>query len=295
MSSLNIFPRSYLFVPAHREKFFNKLNALRYDCIIFDLEDAVPLHQKQLARDTLSQFIINSNILQQKKVLLRINPVTSKYFIEDIEFACFHHIQNLVIPKVNSIDDLSSVKSCVVSKSDFDSDLNLYPLIETPHAIENVFTISSHSSCHSLIFGHEDYLDSINASDTPSQANLIFARSRIVNAARAFHKGAIDSPYLHLHNQDGCLKYARRSFTFGFDGMLVLHPLQLEVVNSAYMPSSCQFHEASTIIKDCKESISDGNSVIFKDGVFVAPPILKKARKTVAKYLYFNNSLREND
>jgi len=290
MSTSNIFPRSYLFVPAHREKFFNKLNTSPSDCIIFDLEDAVPPQQKEIARNMLGLFIRNSDILQQKRVLLRTNPVSSSFFMADLEFACSHHIQNIVIPKVKTIEDLSIVSAGFVSKSGSDSDLNLYPLIETPHAIENVFEIASFPSCHSLIFGHEDYLDSINASDTSSQDNLIFARSRIVNAARAFHNGAIDSPYLHLHDQDGCLKYARRSFTFGFDGMLVLHPLQLEVVNSAYMPSSAQFLEASTIIEDCKQSLSGGNSITFKDGVFIAPPILKKAKKTVAKYLYFNKS-----
>ena len=71
--------------------------------------------------------------------------------------------------------------------------------------------------------------------------------------------------------------------------MLTLHPLQLEVVNSAFMPTREQFLESSRIIEDSRKSSSGGTSITFKDGVFIAPPIIKKAKKIVEKYLYYNH------
>ena len=140
MENLNIYPRSYLFVPSHQKKFFKNLYDYSCDCIIFDLEDAVPLNQKCEARTTLSKFLRSSNIVESKNILLRVNPVHSIFFESDLVFALSHGIFNVVIPKVNSQHDLTSTVD-LARDSNFADNLKLYPLIETPNAVENVFNI----------------------------------------------------------------------------------------------------------------------------------------------------------
>src|SRR5436190_571622 len=43
-------PRSFLYVPANREKFLDKAMALPADAFILDLEDSVPVPEKENAR-----------------------------------------------------------------------------------------------------------------------------------------------------------------------------------------------------------------------------------------------------
>ena len=43
-------PRSFLYVPANREKFLDKAMGLPADAFIFDLEDSVPVPEKENAR-----------------------------------------------------------------------------------------------------------------------------------------------------------------------------------------------------------------------------------------------------
>ena len=43
-------PRSFLYVPANREKFLEKSLGLSADALLFDLEDSVPAAEKENAR-----------------------------------------------------------------------------------------------------------------------------------------------------------------------------------------------------------------------------------------------------
>jgi predicted NBD/HSP70 family sugar kinase len=47
--------RTLLFIPGNNKRFIEKVKSLNADIICFDLEDSVPLNEKQTARDFVSQ------------------------------------------------------------------------------------------------------------------------------------------------------------------------------------------------------------------------------------------------
>jgi citrate lyase subunit beta / citryl-CoA lyase len=71
---------------------------------------------------------------------------------------------------------------------------------------------------------------------------------RILMAARAHDKQAIDGPYLQIRDVDGFRRVAARSAALGFDGKWVLHPSQVEVANEVYSPSQDDYDHAELIL-----------------------------------------------
>ena len=65
--------RTLLFIPGNNKRFIEKAKSLNADIICFDLEDSVPLNEKQAARDLVSE------ALEEKKIM-----VTEMYTFESI-------------------------------------------------------------------------------------------------------------------------------------------------------------------------------------------------------------------
>jgi len=71
---------------------------------------------------------------------------------------------------------------------------------------------------------------------------------RILMAARAHDKQAIDGPYLQVRDIDGFTRVAGRSAALGFDGKWVLHPDQVAAANEVFSPLQSDFDHAENIL-----------------------------------------------
>src|SRR5690606_19513982 len=103
--------RSKLFVPASRpELFFKALNS-QADAISFDLEDSVLHDRKGYARDELTKLFDSSAFEQAKRetgktIIVRINPLGTEYFAEDLKAACHANVDIINVPKIDSGEDV---------------------------------------------------------------------------------------------------------------------------------------------------------------------------------------------
>jgi citrate lyase subunit beta/citryl-CoA lyase len=71
---------------------------------------------------------------------------------------------------------------------------------------------------------------------------------RILMAARANNKAAIDGPYLQIRDADGYRRVSERSAALGFDGKWVLHPDQLAIANEVFSPRQEDYDHAELIL-----------------------------------------------
>jgi len=278
--------RSLLFIPSHIQKFYPKIDNSNADAIVFDLEDSVPPISKAAARKILlSQF--NSTTFKEKKFYIRTNSTWSAYFADDMDLVHKVNPCGIIVPKISSVECLAEVSKYLSSNSN----VEVFGLIESALAIMNLKEIcSSGKKNHhvsGLVFGHEDYLNDIDAFSSDEMFNLSFARASIICAAKAFELVAIDSPYLNLNDNKGLSVYARRSFITGFDGMLVLHPRQVDTVNCGFTPSVEDIEEAEAIVSSSRSSIIGNRSISYINGRFAAPPLLKRSKALLAKAKLF--------
>ena len=274
--------KSWFFIPGSKDKFLAKAPELKADVIIFDLEDSVVPDEKDEAREKIKPWLNNKDISAKKFV--RVNEVNSTFFIDDIRELINENLDGFVLPKTNNTDDIKILDYLITT---FEKQNNLklnqikiVPLIETSSGLLNAHTIASVSSrIEAMAFGAEDYMLDLGIPNDSNQS-LLHARSTLVaTSSAAGISQPIDSVFTDFNNENGLKEASKLSRNFGFQGRLVIHPKQIEIVNSVYAPTTAEIEEAEKIVNAFKSSIDDGEGAIEVDGKMIDPPVYERAKK----------------
>ena len=273
--------RSMLFVPAHVERYFQSALRSEADTLVLDLEDSVPQPNKVSARETIKDKL--GRIEGRYPTFVRVNSAESGLLEEDLRAIVAHGLMGIILPKVRRPEDVRSVEN-LLSELEAEAGLpestcRILPLIETCRAALQVLAIAEASPrVIGLVFGHEDFLLDFQAPHRDEdELNLLVPRMQIAMAARAIGGHPIDTPYLRIKDTEGCARRVAMSRQLGFEGMLVLHPVQIEIANAGYAPSQAEVQEARNILAQAEEAMRAQRSIAFSGGRFTAPPILKQA------------------
>jgi len=138
--------------------------------------------------------------------------------------------------------------------------------------------LSDSHKIQGVAFGNEDYFADTGCSD------YSFARGMVVNCAKAYGKFAIDTVHTNVHDLDDLHKQCKRAYSQGFDGKLCIHPQEVAIVNQWFTPSSSEYYQAQRII----ELSENEKGVAILDGVYIAPPMVKRAKKVIEKYEHYS-------
>jgi citrate lyase subunit beta/citryl-CoA lyase len=246
-------PLTWLYVPADRPDRVPKAIDSGAHAVIVDLEDAVAPASKAAARDGLAGLPLDSAPVP---VFIRVNALDTPWGADDLRIVAGLPVAGVVLPKVESVEL---------------PDVPLHCLLETPLGLERAFEIASCAQVRGLSLGEADLRARTGAGD----AGLDWARSRVVNAARA--AGLPRPPqavYMRLDDPEGLAASCSHGRELGFLGRAAIHPAQLPVIEQAYRPAAAEVDRARRILE------LDGAGVV--DGQFVDPPIVEAARETVA-------------
>lgn len=268
--------RSWLFLPTHREKFVSSACNSSADEVVLDLEDAVPPASKGSARASLQSAARLITERKGRKPWLRVNAVDSVEFALDIGALGGVPLSGFVVPKTETRAHLEAFEGLL------DEGMRLIILIESALGVEEVYNLASQATnLAGVMFGHEDYLANIGHWSELQTDAIAYARARVLNAARACDVYAIDTPFVSIDNDEGLARVAQGSADIGFDGMITLHPRQVDLINTAYSPTTAQLDNARRLVG---MSDANGGAVAYADGVFVAPPLVKRARKMIDRF-----------
>lgn len=274
--------RSYLFVPAISEKMMGKAVSSNADSVIFDLEDAVAINEKEIARERAKNYLLNYPA--EKDVYIRINDFTTAYWRRDVECAVESGAKGIIVPKAESGSNMKVICQTVLDQLEragrTDFRFEILPLIETALGVHFAYDIAnSHHLIPRLVFGSIDYSLDVNCELTDGGEELYYARSQIVNASRAAGIGSpIDAVYPDLANEDGLNREAVRARISGFKAKLAIHPKQLNVIHQVFTPEEKELEEAREIVKAFEEAEQQGNASISVRNKLVDYPVYKKAK-----------------
>lgn len=270
--------RSYLFVPSLQQSMMEKAILSRSDSVIFDLEDAVAVSEKKAARENVAEAL--SALNGRKPVYVRINDVTTSYWEEDLKTALNFGADGVIIPKAESVKGILLVSECIHDTVG-DRSFNIIPLVETAKGIEFAYEIAKSCQLIShLAFGSIDFSLDIGCELTNEGNELLFARSRLVVASRAAGIGKpIDSVYPDLSDEEGLKQEALAAKKLGFGAKLIIHPKQIEPINTIYSPSADRILEARRIVAEFEKAEEQGVASIRVNNQFVDYPIYKKAKE----------------
>jgi len=285
--------RSLLFVPSHIEKMVIKAATSAADCVVLDLEDAVPEDQKQTAREGIRVALADGRY-RRKTVFVRINPIDSGLTLRDLDSVSCAELHGFVYPMAQSEDDIKkfdaqlSLIECHlgVAKGHF----SLIVLIETPGAVLNAQKIATASDrVVGLLYGCEDYLAEMGARHTELDLSLHTPRMMTALAARAAGVEPIDTPYVRVHDAEGLRVFAGRARDLGMAGMLTMSPRQVEIANEVYTPGPDEVRYCEEVVAAADEARKAGRGIVIVNDKFISPPTLKAARKTLERHYSIMN------
>ncbi len=277
--------RSMLFVPAYNEKFLDKAAGSKADAIIFDLEDAVPSEKREAAREILGRYLAEG-VFDGRQLFVRINELGSRDLMRDLELIDGNRILGVVPPKIKEVSQIQEIsgllKKCEERDGLKEGTIKLLPMIETAGAVANVQGIAGSSGrIIALLFGGEDYLDSIWGTHEYSAKAFEMPRAMVVMAARMNGLLPIDTPYLDLKNEEGFMAEERMAYSMGFAGALVVNPIQIPWANRCFGPSEEEVAHARAVLETVEKAKEEERSVATLEGKLVGPPMLKRANKVM--------------
>ena len=278
--------RALLYMPGDDWKKITKSITLGVDCICMDMEDGTAISRKTEARATIAKALQELDFGKSEK-LARINSVGSGWEKDDIEAVLPYHPDGVVIPKIESLDQIqwgSDIVEAAELKHGWPvNSIRMLVGVETAKGILNLKEIASHPRLDGIIFGGEDFAASIGATRTPGAIELLYARQAVVTACAAFDLQAIDIVTIDFKNLDIVRAEAEFGARLGFSGKQIIHPNQVSVVQEAFTPSDDAIAYAKRVVEAFEAIQKEGKGAVALDGKMIDMPLLKNAQKVLER------------
>jgi citrate lyase subunit beta/citryl-CoA lyase len=277
--------RSLMFVPAHNQKLLDSSVKRDADVLLLDIEDSVPIINKQEARDNIKAFVQRKE-LKNKLIFPRVNDRESGELLKDLYQLTIEGVSGFMYPKSLKGEDVYFVGK-LLETIEYEKRIpigtfKLIPLIETAGAVVNIKEICT--ACTRVVavaFGCEDYVTDLRGKHDEQGNSIFFARNMIVNAARASGVIPIDTVHIKVHDLVDLEKEVKLAKDLGFEGMLVLNPKELPIVHAYFSPSEEEITWAEEMVMLAEESLREGKGVAVKGSQFIGPPMVKMARNII--------------
>lgn len=288
MNNYDYLMRSLMFVPAHNKKLLDSSVRRDADVLLLDIEDSVPIQDKQMARDNIKEFVKRED-LNGKLIFPRVNDRESGELLKDLYQLTIDGVNGFMYPKATKGEDIYFVGK-LLETIEYEKHIpvgtfKIIPLIETAGAIVNIKEICT--ACHrvcAVTFGCEDYVTDLRGKHDPDGNSIFFARNEIVNAARATGVIPIDTVHINVHDLEDLEKNLKVAKNLGFEGMLILNPKELPLCHHYFSPSEEEVVWATEMVELADEAVREGKGVAVKEGKFIGPPMVKMARNIMAKH-----------
>ncbi len=267
--------RSVLYIPGSKERALQKAKTLPVDAIIFDLEDAVAVDEKENARTLLAQTLKSADYGVRARIV-RINGLDSQWGHEDIAAFVGADIEALLIPKVGSAADVQAV-------ADLIPDVPLWAMMETPAGMLNASEIAAHPRLAGFVMGTNDLAKELKCRFRADRMPMLTSLQLCLLAARAEGIVAVDGVYNAFKDDDGLKGECDQGRDMGFDGKTLIHPAQVNIANAAFAPSDDEIDLARRQITAFEEAEAAGQGVAVVDGKIVENLHVATAREILAK------------
>jgi citrate lyase subunit beta/citryl-CoA lyase len=310
--------RSLLFVPADSEKKLLKSLESGADVLIFDLEDAVSLARKEVARKILAEFLSSEAVVQSQtggnpsapQLYVRVNALDTAMTLADLCAVMPLRPAGVVLPKCRHAKDLEQLGHYLeafealypLPQVDAEKNKSIPTLDSTLTSIIAIVTetagslagLDSYASAQNLeqgrlkglMWGAEDLSGDIGALANKFEgtnqwsAPFAFARTRCLLAAAAAGVPAIDTVPTDIHNLVALADETKQAYRDGFSAKAAIHPVQVPIINESMTPDAQAQQWATNVVAAFEASKSVGVATL--DGKMLDTPHLRLARKIIA-------------
>jgi len=286
--------RSRLYLPGNEPKFYTNAGLHKPDGIILDLEDSVSPTEKDSARYLVRNALCSVDFYGAER-MVRINQLPTG--LNDLKFVIPHNVHVILIPKCESaitVKDVEEEINIIKAMNNISAEIYLMPIIESALGVVKSYEIASASDkvC-ALAVGLEDYTADLGVERTNEGKESFYARSSVVNSAKAAGVQAIDTVFSDVDDMEGLRASVLEAKALGFEGKGCIHPRQIKVVHDALAPSEREIEKAKKIVLAFNEAEKNGLSVVALGSKMIDAPVVKRAQHTI-KLAILTNLLDKN-
>jgi len=279
--------RSLLYVPINVQKFIDKAGQRDADCVLLDLEDSIPSHEKEHARRLVraSASMVRAG---GSDVGVRINfPI--ELAVRDIEHAVIPEIDVIAVAKVHSASHLQMLDD-LVSRLEAQrgipvGKIRFIVLVETAAAFFQLHAVThAVPRTAAIALGGEDF--SLDCNMVSSGETLLYPKQHMIVAAASagiLPLGFIGS-IAEIGDQQVFREMARRSKKFGFAGATCVHPDQVAIINEEYSPTGAEVDYAYRVVELNHEAEAEGRASFQLDGRMIDAPIVRRAQQLLVRH-----------
>lgn len=274
--------RSMMFVPGSNAAMLSNSFIYKPDSIMFDLEDAVALKEKDSAR-LLVAHALQHPLYQDIETVVRVNPLDSQFGLLDLNAVVRAGVDVVRMPKTETAQDVIDMDNAITEIERACGrevgSTKMLAAIESPLGITQANQIATSSKrLIGIALGAEDYVRNLKTERSPEGIELLFARCSILQAARAAGIQAFDTVYSNANNEEGFLKEAALIKQLGFDGKSLVNPRQIELLHNLFAPTQKDVDQAKRIIDAALEAEKQGLGVVSLNGKMIDAPIIDRAK-----------------
>ena len=276
--------RSILFIPGNNPSMIQDSYIFEADGIIYDLEDAVAYSEKDSARIIVKSFI-ESGLIEDKEVIVRINDIDSEFYLDDINVIVSNYVDTIMLPMATewSVRKLATKLDEIEEKKKIAKRIKIIPIIESGKSVLEVEKIVRHQRVSGVLLGAEDLSFDLGINRTKEGAEIEYVRSKIVIAAKAYKKDAIDTPFTDVTDDEGLIKDTKRAKLLGMNAKACIHPRQARTINKVFSPSSFDIDFAKKVLKGYEEAQKVGLGVFSLEGKMIDKPIVERAQSVIMR------------
>jgi citrate lyase subunit beta/citryl-CoA lyase len=282
--------RSLIFIPGNNQRFLEKSRTINSDIVCYDLEDSVPLEEKEIAREAVKSTIqeINKiNDINKERILaVRINSPTSDQIVADLKKVITPGIDAIVIPKVDDDKQIAEI-SKTIDKEEKEKNIQsgiikIIPSIESALGVVNAYNIArSDQRITALVFGIFDFLHDmkIDNQNIETITGFMYGRAKVPVDARAAGIDSIDSIWQDIHDHSGLTRDLEQGKKMGYNGKCIIHPSQIEHVHAVFSASSQDIEWAEKVVQALDSAKNSSAGAVKLEGKMIDAVHYKQARR----------------
>jgi citrate lyase subunit beta/citryl-CoA lyase len=273
--------RSMLFLPGANAAMLSTAFIYRPDSIMFDLEDAVALREKDTAR-VLVFHALQHPMYRDIETVVRINPLNTPFGLDDLEVVVRAGVDVVRLPKTDTPEDIFLLESHLerIEKAcgREPGSTKLVAAIESAVGVINAVAIARSSPrLIGIALAAFDYVMDMQT-ERGDGTELFYARCAVLHAARAAGIDAFDVVWSDVNNEAGFLREVELIRKMGFNGKSLINPRQIELLHNAYAPTQDEVDYARRVIAAADEGERNGLGVVSLNGKMIDAPIINHAQ-----------------
>ena len=277
--------RAMMFMPGNNPAMLQNAGIYGADTVIFDVEDAVAVSEKDAARQLVHNAI--KRLQFPCEVAVRINHIQTPFGLDDLKVILPAKPDLIRLPKAETAQDIKIIDEIISeaeAKNGFAAgSIGMMAAIETAKGLMHAYEIATASPrMVALAIGGEDFVADLKTSRSREGWELFVARSQLLLAARAAGIQAIDSVFANANDDEGFLAETRLIKELGFDGKSVINPRQVRMAQEVFTPSEKEIKNAERVLIAYKEALERKSGVVALDGKMIDTPIVTRAERVLA-------------